>query len=183
MGSIPGFVNIPLDELREHLGELPRERPVVVSCAVGLRGYLASRILTQHGFRDVRNLSGGYTMWRAATAPVPEPRDGEECRCDCAPEHDCRSVAQPGCADASTGCGDSAAVSPEGESAVVEVDACGLMCPGPILQRRAAVHGPNRSPGRQRRPTTRRSSSSAMIWTGRWPRSSSPTERRRRESG
>lgn len=134
MGSIPGFVNIPLDELREHLGELPRERPVVVSCAVGLRGYLASRILAQHGFRDVRNLSGGYTTWRAATAPVPEPRDGEECRCDCAPVHDCRSVAQPGCADASTGCGDSAAVSPEGESAVVEVDACGLMCPGPVLQ-------------------------------------------------
>lgn len=58
MGSIPGFVNIPLDELREHLGELPHERPVVVSCAVGLRGYLASRILSQHGFADVRNLSG-----------------------------------------------------------------------------------------------------------------------------
>lgn len=134
MGSIPGFVNIPLDELREHLDELPRERPVVVSCAVGLRGYLASRILTQHGFRDVRNLSGGYTTWRAATAPVPEPCDGEECRCDCAPVHDCRSVAQPGRADASTGCGGSAAVSPEGESAVVEVDACGLMCPGPVLQ-------------------------------------------------
>ena len=69
LGTIPGFENIPLDELREHLDELPRERPIVVSCAVGLRGYLASRILLQHGFSDVRNLSGGYTTWRTATAP------------------------------------------------------------------------------------------------------------------
>lgn len=83
MGSIPGFVNIPLDELREHLDGLPRERPVVVSCAVGLRGYLASHILTQHGFGDVRNLSGGYTTWRMAMSPVPEPHDWNDCDCSC----------------------------------------------------------------------------------------------------
>lgn len=66
-GTIPGFVNIPLDELRSHLDELPKERPIVVTCAVGLRGYLASRILLQHGFTDVRNLSGGYRTWNIAS--------------------------------------------------------------------------------------------------------------------
>lgn len=124
MGSIPGFVNIPLDELREHLGELPHERPVVVSCAVGLRGYLASRILSQHGFADVRNLSGGYATWRAATAPIPEPHDEERgdgsCGCDTRPEP--RSVEH-----APTDCTESAVPT-------LEVDACGLMCPGPVMQ-------------------------------------------------
>ncbi len=124
MGSIPGFVNIPLDELREHLGELPHERPVVVSCAVGLRGYLASRILSQHGFADVRNLSGGYATWRAATAPIPEPHDEERgdgsCGCDTRPEP--RSVEH-----APTDCTESAVPT-------LEVDACGLMYPGPVMQ-------------------------------------------------
>lgn len=70
LGSIPGFQNIPLDELREHLQEIPKGRPIVVTCAVGLRGYLACRVLTQNGFDDVRNLSGGYKTWSVATAPV-----------------------------------------------------------------------------------------------------------------
>ncbi|MEZ6072729.1 MAG: FAD-dependent oxidoreductase [Pirellulales bacterium] len=52
-------VNIPLDQLRERIGELDPKRPTVVSCAVGLRGHVASRILRQHGFNDVANLSGG----------------------------------------------------------------------------------------------------------------------------
>ena len=47
LGTIPGFINIPVDELREHLDELPKEKPIVVTCAVGLRGYLAYRILVQ----------------------------------------------------------------------------------------------------------------------------------------
>lgn len=60
-GHLPGAVNIPLDELRERIGELP-EKPIVAYCQVGLRGYLATRILLQAG-RDVANLSGGYTSW------------------------------------------------------------------------------------------------------------------------
>lgn len=62
--SIDGFKNIPLDELREHLSELDREKPVYVTCQVGLRGYLASRILCQHGF-DVYNLSGGSRLYQS----------------------------------------------------------------------------------------------------------------------
>ena len=59
LGSLPGAVNIPLDELRDRLAELPKDKMIYTFCAVGLRGYLAYRILTQHGFDKVRNLSGG----------------------------------------------------------------------------------------------------------------------------
>ncbi|MFF5625105.1 FAD-dependent oxidoreductase [Microbacterium sp. NPDC012755] len=60
-GAMPGAINVPLDELRERLGELPAG-PLVVHCQVGLRGHIATRMLLQHG-RDVRNLDGGYRTW------------------------------------------------------------------------------------------------------------------------
>ncbi|HIU60443.1 MAG TPA: hypothetical protein IAB05_03505 [Candidatus Stercoripulliclostridium merdigallinarum] len=62
-GGIPGAVNIPLDMLRNNLDKLPKDKKIVASCAVGLRGYLAVRILRQHGF-DACNLSGGYSLYR-----------------------------------------------------------------------------------------------------------------------
>lgn len=62
-GTLPGAVTIPLGQLRNRLEELPRDRLIITYCAVGLRGYLAERILRQNGF-DVRNLSGGFTTWR-----------------------------------------------------------------------------------------------------------------------
>jgi NADPH-dependent 2,4-dienoyl-CoA reductase/sulfur reductase-like enzyme/rhodanese-related sulfurtransferase len=62
-GAIDGAVNIPIEELRERLGEIPRERPVTVYCQVGMRGYLATRVLAQHGY-DVANLSGGYRLYQ-----------------------------------------------------------------------------------------------------------------------
>ena len=62
-GGIPGAVNIPLDMLRDNLDKLPKDKKIVASCAVGLRGYLAVRILRQHGF-DACNLSGGYSLYR-----------------------------------------------------------------------------------------------------------------------
>jgi NADPH-dependent 2,4-dienoyl-CoA reductase/sulfur reductase-like enzyme/rhodanese-related sulfurtransferase len=61
-GHLPSAVNIPLDELRERTGELDAGKAIVAYCQVGLRGYLATRILMQAG-RDVANLSGGYTSW------------------------------------------------------------------------------------------------------------------------
>lgn len=64
-GHVPGALNVPVDELRGRLDELgPRERPLVVTCQVGLRGHVAARLLIQHGFR-VRNLDGGYRTWSA----------------------------------------------------------------------------------------------------------------------
>lgn len=66
-GNVPGAVNIPVDVLRERLGELDRERPIIAYCQVGMRGYLATRILMQNGFK-VRNLSGGYTTYKQVMA-------------------------------------------------------------------------------------------------------------------
>lgn len=109
LGSIPGFINIPLDELREHLNELPKDKPIVVTCAVGLRGYLAYRILVQNGFTNVRNLSGGYKTWSAAAAEVRNPEP-------CVPREDGSCESMPASVP------------------VLKVDACGLMCPGPVLQ-------------------------------------------------
>ncbi len=61
-GHIAGAVNIPVDELRKRLSELDPKRPVTVYCQVGQRGYIATRILLQHGYR-VANISGGYKTY------------------------------------------------------------------------------------------------------------------------
>ena len=111
LGTIPGFINIPVDELREHLDELPKEKPIVVTCAVGLRGYLAYRILVQNGFKHVRNLSGGYKTWSVATAPIKE------------------IVSHKPEIPESTSHGNS-----DSQINLLKVDACGLMCPGPVMQ-------------------------------------------------
>ncbi len=66
-GSIAGAVNIPVDELRERLHEIPKDRPIVAFCKVGMRGYLATCILAHHGY-EVRNLSGGYTTYSHVAA-------------------------------------------------------------------------------------------------------------------
>ena len=111
LGSIPGAVNIPLDDLRERMDEIPTDRPVYLFCGVGLRGYLASNILKGHGFTDVRNLIGGLKTYESATKPVLLPSNDndkkEACACPAAP-------------------------SSSGE--VIRVDACGIQCPGPILK-------------------------------------------------
>lgn len=61
-GHIPGTLNIPLDSLRDRLGELDPAKPVYVNCYSGLRSYIACRILSQHGF-DCCHLSGGYRFY------------------------------------------------------------------------------------------------------------------------
>jgi rhodanese-related sulfurtransferase len=65
-GAIPGSILIPVNELRDRLAEVPHG-PVVIHCAVGVRGHTATRILRQLGWADVRNLDGGYTTWAAGT--------------------------------------------------------------------------------------------------------------------
>ncbi len=65
LGNIKGSVNIPVDELRDRLDEIPKDKDIYVYCQVGLRGYLAARILMQKGYR-VKNLSGGYKTYQVA---------------------------------------------------------------------------------------------------------------------
>ncbi|EHL98912.1 CoA-disulfide reductase family protein [Lentilactobacillus parafarraginis F0439] len=64
-GRLPDAVNIPLDSLRDHLDELPKNRPLIVSCRSGQRSYLAERILKNDGF-DVKNLDGAFLTYSAA---------------------------------------------------------------------------------------------------------------------
>lgn len=62
-GKIDAAVNIPLDEIRNRLNEIPKDKHIYIYCEAGLRGYLAQRILKQNGFQRVSNLSGGYKLW------------------------------------------------------------------------------------------------------------------------
>ena len=72
-GHIEGYINIPVDELRERIGELDAAKPVYVICQSGIRSYIASRILTQNGF-DAYNFSGGYRFYAAV---IKEKQTGE----------------------------------------------------------------------------------------------------------
>jgi NADPH-dependent 2,4-dienoyl-CoA reductase/sulfur reductase-like enzyme/rhodanese-related sulfurtransferase len=63
-GHVPGAVNVPIEELRSRLDDVPKQKPVVTYCAVGQRGYISERILKQHGWNDIRNLSGGFRSWQ-----------------------------------------------------------------------------------------------------------------------
>lgn len=65
-GFIPKAINIPLGQLRRRLGELDQKKQIITYCQVGLRGYLAARILMQKGYK-VKNLSGGYKTWQTVT--------------------------------------------------------------------------------------------------------------------
>ena len=122
LGSIPGARNIDLHQLRERITEISHDKPVVVFCQVGLRGYLASRILKQAGFAQVQNLSGGYKTWAWAVDKQSNPDifDYEDIK-----RRDPNETAPlpPSC---------SSAVSLNGQRQ--RLDARGLQCPGPILK-------------------------------------------------
>ncbi len=118
LGSIPGAVNIPLDDLRQRLSEIPTDRPLWLFCGVGLRGYLASNILKGHGFTDVRNLVGGLKTYKAAIAKIETPAGfcGTQGSSSCSTGSCCAAL-----------------------SNIVKVDACGIQCPGPILKMKQAM--------------------------------------------
>ena len=122
-GTIPGALNIPLDEMRERLAEIPADKPVVLFCAVGLRGYLAQRILMGRGYRDVRNLMGGYKTFSTAVAPLPVPTALSSATVSSS--FDVVSAEASSVSDT--------------EKKVLKVNACGLQCPGPIIQVKKAI--------------------------------------------
>lgn len=117
LGTIPGAINIPLDNLRERLADIPENKPVYLFCGVGLRGYLASNILKSKGYPDVRNLIGGLKTYEAATATIKTP---EGFVCD---------TTTHACPASSCRC----------DKSIIKVDACGIQCPGPILKLKQAM--------------------------------------------
>ncbi|MFV0537856.1 MAG: FAD-dependent oxidoreductase [Dysgonomonas sp.] len=113
MGHIKGAINIPVDDIRNRLSEIPKDKKIIVYCAVGLRGYIASRILMQHGYTNVFNLSGGYKTYSCATSDISIPN------IICA----YKNIKEDG---------NMAEVNRDTKT--ITIDACGLQCPGPIMQ-------------------------------------------------
>lgn len=116
LGIIDGAVNIPLNELRKRIGEVPKDRNVLVYCKVGMRGYVAQRILLQKGFNAI-NLTGGYESYRTYINRMKEetPRPREIA--------DDQQTAPAGAGE-----------SDEKSRTVLKLDACGLACPGPLMK-------------------------------------------------
>lgn len=114
IGNIPGSINIPLQQLRARVDELPKDKKLVVNCAGGQRSYYAVRALRQLGF-DAYNLTGGFRSYQCAKAPVKQDA----------------THAQAICADI---IGDEPMTSEQLSDRHYELDACGLQCPGPILK-------------------------------------------------
>lgn len=127
LGTIEDAVNIPVDVLRDRLNEIPRDKELYIFCQVGLRGYVAYRILVQNGFSSVRNLSGGYKTYQLAVQKQANEdifeydkiaKNDEIKPVDCYGD-DCKAAAD------------------------IQVDACGLQCPGPIMQTYNAIKSMN----------------------------------------
>ena len=122
MGYIEGSINIPVNQLRNRMSELDKNKLIVIYCAVGLRGYIAARILMQNGFTNVKNLSGGYTTYSCVYCQD----DSNASKCGgvtCDPNANFTDSGETEEVDETV---------KEGET--VKLNACGLSCPGPITQ-------------------------------------------------
>jgi rhodanese-related sulfurtransferase len=105
-----------LDSLRERIAEIPRDKTVIIFCRVGLIAYNAARVLEANGIIDYFNLSGGYETWHIATAT--QESTAETIPTKVIDERN-DTVMQ---------------VAKENSSKIVEVNACGLQCPGPVMR-------------------------------------------------
>ncbi len=122
-GSIPGNINIPLDQIRSRLNELDKTKEYLVYCRVGLRGYLACRILEQNGFR-CRNLTGGYKTYQDVVGIKPKE------------QVETKEIADDtGELDVTTRARKRAPI----EMPEIMVDSTGLQCPGPIIKLKQAA--------------------------------------------
>ena len=130
LGTIEGSVNIPLDELREHIDEIPKNKKIIPFCGVGLRAHVACRILMQSGFPEVYNLSGGLKTYETAT----QKQSNEDIFANDYIGHDDHIY---------QGSKDKKAPEPLEVSRVKDVDACGLQCPGPVLKLKQSIDAIN----------------------------------------
>jgi len=125
LGAIPGGIHIDLAELRTRVQELDKDKTYIVYCQVGLRGYVAYRMLVNLGYKAV-NLDGGYKLWEPtnhdqSNIGIFENKEGEKF---------VHTENKPFTAE-------SKLIDEErtfGNVKTIEVDACGLACPGPILK-------------------------------------------------
>lgn len=134
LGAVPGAVCIPNTELRGRLAELPKDRTVLLYCAVGLRGYLAERILRQNGWTAVHNLTGGYKTWSAAVERQDKSGAGAALRPRSCADGAGAGRAVDGVLTYGEGTGAPEGLLRGGAGKTVHVDACGLQCPGPIMR-------------------------------------------------
>ncbi|HPS30893.1 MAG TPA: FAD-dependent oxidoreductase [bacterium] len=125
LGTIDNAIFIPIDELRNRLNELNPDKNYVITCAVGLRGYLASLILTQNGFKNVRNLSGGYKTYSLA---IQKQSNEDIFKNEHIGKDDMIYSAKPVEKN-----------SADLPKTVVKLDACGLQCPGPIMKLKEGI--------------------------------------------
>jgi len=150
LGSIPQAINIPVDELRARIRELPPDRQIIITCQVGIRAYMAYRILSQSGFEQLSILSGGYKTYVHYTAKFPPAPDCSQAHK--VPEGNSHRAEPPCCSSypatttsgsSSACCGNPSAEVSEKSSSVArasaqaaeeELDLSGLQCPGPIMR-------------------------------------------------
>lgn len=116
LGSLKGALNIPLDDMRGRLDEVPKDKKIIVFCSSGHRSYFALRILAQNGFEDVANLSGGYITYEQ----VMQKQNNEDIFAQLYIEKDDQMYKKD--------------VQVPPGARLVEVDASGLQCPGPIMR-------------------------------------------------
>jgi NADPH-dependent 2,4-dienoyl-CoA reductase/sulfur reductase-like enzyme/peroxiredoxin family protein/rhodanese-related sulfurtransferase/TusA-related sulfurtransferase len=131
-GHIPKAVNVPLALLRGKLAQLDSAKTYYVYCKVGLRSYLAYRLLVQHQLKAT-TLAGGLDMYRAFH---PEPGPGTT-----APQTAPPPPARPASAGGATACGAPAPTSPAAPPRTVSLDCLGMQCPGPIVRLKEAMEG------------------------------------------
>ena len=125
LGHIEGSINVEVDQLRQRLNEIPRDKKIIVYCGVGIRGYFACRILMQNGFEEVYNLSGGYKTYEH-TMCKQSNEDIFETSYIAKDDHIYR--------------GKPAEAAPFADHIkTIEVDACGLQCPGPVLKLKTEI--------------------------------------------
>ncbi len=130
--TIEGAVNIPVDTIREHLDEIPRDKKIVVFCGVGFRAYLSERILRQNGFEEVSNLSGGFKTYSLATQKQSNEDIFEG---DYVGKDDTIYQVDPFSSERrSSPAAPTNGSAPSALKEIVRVDASGLQCPGPILR-------------------------------------------------
>lgn len=118
MGAVEGSINIPVDILRDNIERLDKSKPIIVYCAVGIRAYIACRILIQNGFTNVRNLAGGYTTYKVVNKNYSHSGDIGK---------------KPNAVNSTIKEAKLTAENVEATDSIV-VDACGLQCPGPIMR-------------------------------------------------